>query len=202
MRHLTALGAALIVCAAAVAEPPMVTSFRAQKNGDTVFFTVKFAAPPHVAGEPPPRLVPQDEAARTVVHLGRNELSFAGKWSPTAETASFRLLYAVQAPGRNLVTVEAPILLNRSDANPDNGDLKKLWAGGQMAEFARWQKQTPDFNFYPLARLMLARKYGMPLLKDLTDTQPTKEAAHRLMFETHTGGAAVAESLQIHRLLA
>src|SRR5712664_3780189 len=128
MRHLTALGAALTLCAAATAEPLSVKAFLTQKVGDAVFFRVEFAAPPHVADDPPPRLVPQDGAARTVVRDGLSGLAFAGRWSPSAERAAFQLIYTMREPGRMPVAVELPVTLTRSDAQTGKGDLKTTWA--------------------------------------------------------------------------
>src|SRR5262245_34383534 len=201
MRHLTALGAALAVCAAAAAEPVAVKSFVTQTVGDALYFRVEFSAPANLADDPPPRLVPQDAATRVVVRDGLSDLKFVGKWSPMAERAAFQLIYTVREPGRPPGTVEAPVTLARADAASDKVDLRKAWAEAQMVEFARLRKRAPEFNFYPFAQLLLARKYGLTVPANITESQPSKDAAHRQMFETYAGGAAVAESLQLHRLL-
>jgi hypothetical protein len=97
--------------------------------------------------------------------------------------------------------VEELLTLKRADAQRGTLDLRRNWAIGQMDEFTVLQKQAPESTFYPLGRLLLARKYGLAEPKDLTEGQPAKETAQRLIFETHAGGAAVAESLQLRRLL-
>src|SRR5262249_49797924 len=143
--------------------PHPARSFEHQKTDDAIYFRVEFAAPPHVADEPAPRLVPQDSATRTVVRVFPGGLAFAGKWSPSAESAKFQLIYTAREPGRMPVAVESSVALDLSNSVTFNGDLKRQWALGQMAEFARLRKQAPDFNFYSLAQLLLARKYELPV---------------------------------------
>ncbi|MFL5340269.1 MAG: hypothetical protein ACJ8F7_08960 [Gemmataceae bacterium] len=196
MRLPLALCAALLCAPLLAAEPPAVTAFQTQARADGQYFRIEFTGP---ALSTSARLVPQDDSARAVVPV--SALTFAGKWRPGVEAASFRLLYTTQEPGRRPETAEIPVTLKRTDARPTDADLATAWAKAQLAEFAALGKQAPEFTFYSFAQLLLARKYGLALPAGLTAGLPTREAAHRQLFETHTGGAAVAESLQLHRLM-
>ncbi|HEV3144131.1 MAG TPA: hypothetical protein VGZ47_09630 [Gemmataceae bacterium] len=199
MRYPCALISFLAVSWIALAEPPAVNEFKLKKSGNTTYFHVQFGMPAGFVAEPPPRLVPQDENTRTVVPA-RWEMSFAGQWAGEATNTSLRLFYSVRN-AEGITSKEEVVTLRRADADQVGYDLRRDWAKAQMAEFAVLQKQAPECSFYPLARVLLARKYDLPEPHDLSTGQPTAEAAHRQIFETHTGGAAVAESLQLHRLL-
>lgn len=86
---------------------------------------------------------------------------------------------------------------------PSGNDLEGLWAVGQAQHFAVLEAQAPEFGFFSFAREATGRKYGVPspaifgggqafTRRDFLDTQ---------LYETTTGAAAIAESLQLHRLL-
>jgi len=199
MRYPCALICFLTLSGVALAEPPAVKSFTMQKSGGTTYFRVQFAMPQGLVANPAPRLAPQDDHARTVVASGA-EMAFVGQWADDASSADFQLAFAF-GQGDRITSKQEPVVLKRADAQQANQELRSEWAKAQLMEFAGLQKQAPDSNFYALARWLLARNYGLAHPGDLTVGQPTAEAAHRQIFETHTGGAAVAESLQLHRLL-
>jgi hypothetical protein len=80
-------------------------------------------------------------------------------------------------------------------------DLEGLWASAQAGEFARLEALTHDFGFYGFAREATARKYGVaapPLPKPAGSPAPKVDAQ---LYELTTGAAAIAESLQLQRML-
>jgi hypothetical protein len=81
-------------------------------------------------------------------------------------------------------------------------DLPGLWALGQATRFAVLEAMTPDFGYYPFAREATARKYGVPAPSIASGwLASSREWLDRQMYETTTGAAAIAESLQLHRML-
>jgi hypothetical protein len=85
---------------------------------------------------------------------------------------------------------------------PSRDDLERLWAAGQAAQFAVLQAQAPEFGFYSFAREATGRKYGVPVRTIGASFTSNRELVHRELYETTTGAAAIAESLQLQRLLS
>src|SRR5205085_523977 len=77
-------------------------------------------------------------------------------------------------------------------------DLRGHWAMYQAAHFAALETQVLDFNFYSFAREATSRKYGV--LASPWVQRQLVDPEHRL-YEITTGADAVAETLQLHRLL-
>src|SRR5207244_2579069 len=113
----------------------------------------------------------------------------------------------VRSPGMAETTVEVDFAKARAvpvpKVDPDDqhihrDDLRSLWALHQGAHFAVLETQVLDFNFYSFAREATGRKYGVTapawVKRELEDPE------HRL-YEITTGADAVAETLQLHRLL-
>jgi hypothetical protein len=80
--------------------------------------------------------------------------------------------------------------------SPD--DLRGHWALYQGSHFAALETQVLDFNFYSFAREATSRKYGV--LATPWVRRQLADPEHRL-YEITTGADAVAETLQLHRLL-
>jgi hypothetical protein len=172
-----------------------------------------------------PQLVPTDGKTRAVYYRyksGQPQLSFFGQ-TLTDGKAAFVLQYPleetsgkdkltlaelVRSPGMAEVPLEVdfatarkvpiPPAADPSDLHVSLDDLRGLWALHQAAHFAVLETQVLDFNFYSFAREATSRKYGVlgsPWVKrQLADPE------HRL-YEITTGADAVAETLQLHRLL-
>jgi hypothetical protein len=154
-------------------------------------------------------------------------LEFFGKLTGNGQ-AKFLLLYpsekeiarprtkegATRSP-RQLAWNEATVTLNFDTAKavavpesagqrtpnqpPGTDDLEGLWAMGQATFFALMEAQTPEFGFYPFAREATNRKYSV----QAPSFGPAFFRRHEVgqLYETTTGAAAVAESLQMQRLL-
>lgn len=90
----------------------------------------------------------------------------------------------------------------RQDQPPSSADLEGQWALAQATCFAALEAQASDFGFYSFAREATARKYGVraPGLQNRA-WNTNRELLDRQLFETTTGTAAIAESLQLHRML-
>jgi hypothetical protein len=90
---------------------------------------------------------------------------------------------------------------------PVRDDLEGLWAVAQMEEFGHLQNEVSEFGFYRFAIQAAGRKYQIPLGPELGQRfEPLRGPRvdglfdHQL-YETTTGATAVAESLQLHRML-
>ena len=172
-----------------------------------------------------PHLIPADGKTRTVYYRYKSaqpHLSFIGQ-TLTAGKARFVLQYPLgETPGKDKLTlaelvrspgmaevplevdfatarkVPLPPAADPTDLHISLDDLRGLWALYQAAHFAVLETQVLDFNFYSFAREATSRKYGVlgsPWVKrQLADPE------HRL-YEITTGADAIAETLQIHRLL-
>jgi hypothetical protein len=172
-----------------------------------------------------PQLVPTDGKTRAIYYrykAAQPSLSFFGQ-TQTDGKAKFVLLYPlaeesgkdrlslaelVRSPGMAEVPLQIdfatakkvplPVAANPSDLHISLDDLRSLWALHQAAHFAVLETQVLDFNFYSFAREATSRKYGVlgsPWVKrQLVDPE------HRL-YEISTGADAIAETLQLHRLL-
>lgn len=85
---------------------------------------------------------------------------------------------------------------------PVADDLEGLWADAQVDAFARLNAQVIDFSFYSFAAEATARKYGVPA-RGIADAMPGRlgnPEFGRELYETTTGAAAIAESLQLRRM--
>jgi hypothetical protein len=171
-----------------------------------------------------PRLVPQDEKTRCVYYRPRSSqpwLSFCGQVRgggkarllllyPLAEQAlpkTTPLAELVRTPGMAEVAVKLdfdkahaiPVpKLDSQDQHIHRDDLRSYWALHQAAHFAVLETQVLDFNFYSFAREATGRKYNV--VAPAWVRRQTADAEHRL-YEITTGADAVAETLQLHRLL-
>jgi hypothetical protein len=99
--------------------------------------------------------------------------------------------------------VAAKELKREPAAPPRRDDLEGLWASAQAAQFAVLEALTPECSFYGYARTGTGRKYGVasPSLGDPGRTGGVRIRDHQQLYETTTGSAAIAESLQTERLL-
>lgn len=171
-----------------------------------------------------PRLVPQDEKTRCVYFRQRASqpwLSFCGQVTgngkarllllyPLAEQAPPKLpplAELVQMPGMVQAAVEldfdkahvVPVpKVDPEDQHLNRDDLRGYWALHQAAHFAVLETQVLEFNFYSFAREATGRKYNV--VAPAWVRRQTVDAEHRL-YEITTGADAVAETLQLHRLL-
>jgi hypothetical protein len=171
-----------------------------------------------------PRLVPQDDKARAVYYrhrLTQPGLNFCGQATGDGK-AKFTLLYPlteaepakdlsladlVRSPGMAEVPVEVDfgkaVAVPVPKADPDDqhlnrDDLRGSWALHQAAYFAVLETQVIDFPFYGFAREATGRKYGV--VSPAWVKKSIGDAEHRL-YEITTGADAIAETLQLHRLL-
>jgi hypothetical protein len=171
-----------------------------------------------------PRLVPRDAKTRSVYYRQRSSqpwLSFCGQLRGSGK-AGFLLLYplAEQAPQKSLplaelvrtpgmaeVAVEldfdsahsVPVpKVDPQDQHIHRDDLRSHWALHQAAHFAMLETQVLDFIFYSFAREATGRKYNV--VAPAWVRRQTADAEHRL-YEITTGADAIAETLQLHRLL-
>jgi hypothetical protein len=171
-----------------------------------------------------PRLVPQDHKTRAVCYRHKATqpgLSFCGQVTgvgkanflliyPTQETPSDKplsLAEMVRSPGTAEVPVELDFRKARvvpvpqvdpEDQHIHRDDLRSLWALHQGAHFAVLETQVLDFPFYSFAREATGRKYGV--VAPAWVKRPLSDPEHRL-YEITTGADALAETLQLHRLL-
>lgn len=171
-----------------------------------------------------PRLLPQDEKTRTVYYRHRPTqpgLSFCGRVMGGGK-ARFLLLYPQpeQAPRKMLSlaqlvrgpdtaetaveldfdkarTVPLPVM-DPDDQHVHRDDLRGYWAFHEAAHFAVLETQVVDFNFYSFAREATGRKYNV--MAPAWVRRQTASPEHRL-YEITTGADAVAETLQLHRML-
>jgi hypothetical protein len=171
-----------------------------------------------------PRLVPQDEKTRCVYFRQRSSqpwLSFCGQVTGGGKT-KLLLLYPladqappkppplaelVRTPGMVEVAVEldfdkahaVPVpKIDPEDQHLNRDDLRSYWALHQAAHFAVLETQVLEFNFYSFAREATGRKYNV--VAPAWVRRQMGDAEHRL-YEITTGADAVAETLQLHRLL-
>jgi hypothetical protein len=91
---------------------------------------------------------------------------------------------------------------------PVRDDLEGLWAAAQIDEFGRLQNEVSEFGFYSFATQAAARKYRVPVRAEVgwnrgqkNWSNPRYPVMNRELYETTTGAAAVAESLQLQRML-
>lgn len=176
---------------------------RFHRNRDGLYFEVTLPAPPNLARDHTPRLVPQDEAARCVVPIAAPDgrVAFAGKWAGTADQATFLVLLPCRR-GDGVAWTEDVITLQRANARlAEDPKIVNHWADGQMAEFRALAALAPDFSFYDLAQVLTFRRYGAPLAADFGRKPSAAANAQRQLFETYAGGAAVGESLQLGRVM-
>jgi hypothetical protein len=171
-----------------------------------------------------PRLLPQDDKTRAVYYRHRPTqpgLSFCGQLTGDSK-AKFVLLYPlaetepakplaladlVRSPGMAELTVEldfakaAAVPLPKIDAEDQHlnrKDLRGYWALHQAAHFAVLETQVIDFPFYSFGREATGRKYG--IVSPAWVKRQVSDAEHRL-YEITTGADAIAETLQLHRML-
>ena len=171
-----------------------------------------------------PRLVPQDGKTRAVFYRHRPTqpgLSFCGQVTGGGR-ATFLLLYPlpeavspkelpladlVRSPGMAEIAVELDfgkarvVPVPKTDADDQHihrDDLRSLWALHQGAHLAVLETQVLDFNFYSFAREAAGRKYGVTAPARVK--RQVDDPEHRL-YEITTGADALAETLQLHRLL-
>jgi hypothetical protein len=113
----------------------------------------------------------------------------------------------VQMPGMTEAAVElnfdkahaVPVpKIDPEDQHLNRDDLRSYWALHQAAHFAVLETQVLEFNFYSFARESTGRKYNV--VAPAWVRRQTADAEHRL-YEITTGADAVAETLQLHRLL-
>jgi hypothetical protein len=171
-----------------------------------------------------PRLVPQDDRTRSVYYRQRPSqpwLSFCGQVAGGGR-ARLLLLYPlteqppekppllaepVRRPSMAEPTVELDFAKARSvpvppvdpeDQHIHRDDLRAYWALHQAAHFAVLETQVLDFNFYSFARETTGRKYNVVapawVRRQTVDPEPR-------LYEITTGADAIAEALQVHRLL-
>jgi hypothetical protein len=171
-----------------------------------------------------PQLVPQDGKTRSVYYRHRPAqpgLSFCGQLTGGGK-AKFVLLYPlrekpalgplpladlVRLPGMLEVAVEVDFTTARAvpvpkfdpdDQHIHHDDLRSLWALHQGANFAVLETQVLDFNFYSFSREATGRKYGV--MAPAWVKRQMEDPEHRL-YEITTGADALAETLQLHRML-
>ena len=171
-----------------------------------------------------PRLVPQNEKTRCVYYRQRSSqpwLSFCGQVTgggkakllflyPLPEQAFQKpppLAVLVRMPGMAEAAVEldfdkanvVPVpKVDPEDQHLNRDDLRGYWALHQAAHFEVLETQVLEFNFYSFAREATGRKYNV--VAPAWVRRQTTDAEHRL-YEITTGADAVAETLQLHRLL-
>jgi hypothetical protein len=171
-----------------------------------------------------PQLVPADNKTRAVYYRykpGQPNLTFFGQalaggqarfvlLYPLAEAAAtdrLPLAELVRSPGMAAVPLEVdftkakqvPIpVIDPDDLHLSPDDLRGHWALYQASHFAVLETQVLDFNFYSFAREATSRKYRV--LANPWVKRQLADPEHRL-YEITTGADAVAETLQLHRLL-
>jgi hypothetical protein len=172
-----------------------------------------------------PRLAPQDQKTRAVYYRHRPTqpgMSFCGRLLD-GEKAPFLLLYptgeslggegptslsklvwsqgmaetAVELDFTKATMVPVP-KVDPDDQHIHRDDLRALWALHQGAHLAALEAQVLDFPFYSFAREATGRKYGV--VASAWVKRQTGDPQHRL-YEITTGADALAESLQLHRML-
>src|SRR5262249_44300588 len=80
-------------------------------------------------------------------------------------------------------------------------DLEGLWAVGQSPRFAVLAALASYRRFYSFAQEATARKYGIPGATLQTWWGGHHPFVSTQLYETTTGAAAIAESLQLERML-
>jgi hypothetical protein len=101
------------------------------------------------------------------------------------------------------VAVPADARNRKRELPPTRLDLEGLWATAQAQRFAVLESLTPDFNFYSFAREACGRKYGVAVAPrwNRGGFAPNAPRDHQRLYETTTGAAAIAESLQLERMI-
>jgi hypothetical protein len=164
----------------------------------------------------------------TVTTAPVRDLEFIGKCNG-ATKAKFRLIYAIEKTDTSPKSenrrgkayhydgVEIPVELeldkaqktaapavarDRKPSQPPNvDDLEGLWASAQATRFGILEALSPEFSFYSYAREATSRKYHVPDVWLGQENRVGSRMEHERLYETTTGAAAVAESLQLERML-
>jgi hypothetical protein len=185
------------------------------------------ARPPAAPRQP----VPVDGIEFTGRLHGKGEVPFVLLYTAERRTPRLGRLGAALLRGQPRVDwIEAPVALDFGKARkvappaedrkgqwPVRDDLEGLWAVAQIDEFGRLQTEVSEFGFYGFAIQAAGRKYHVPVRPELAwsrGTMPMWErggmpgrppSRHALidneLYETTTGATAVAESLQLRRML-
>ncbi len=121
---------------------------------------------------------------------------------PTRPRAAVPSLQEIPAP-------LAPGEVQSGPQSPVRDDLEGLWAAAQADHMAMLAGQVTDFGFYSFASAATARKYGVgnpePAARFSRDRfgrfDGGPDMLDRELYETTTGATAVAESLQLRRML-
>jgi hypothetical protein len=209
------------------AEPPRVLELRTQAVEGVTYFHVRLEQPadlrlPAFDTHRPfsesdrrkfaslPRLVPQDAATRAVYYRHKPtqpSLSFRGQTAGGGK-ARLLLLYPTDAQNETIASLleldftkaQAVAIppANAEDQHLHRDDLRSHWGLYQAAHFAVLETQVLDFSFYSFAREATGRKYGV--VAPAWVKREIGEPQHRL-YEITTGADAIAETLQLHRLL-
>jgi hypothetical protein len=121
--------------------------------------------------------------------------------APELETLDWAEV-AVTLDFRDAEQVPAPAAERRAGDDPSPKDLEAVWAGAQARYFVEQAARTRDSGFYSFAAEATARKYRVPSERPPAQRHATDAArAHRQLYETTTGAAAITESLAMRRLL-
>jgi len=90
---------------------------------------------------------------------------------------------------------------------PVRDDLEGLWAVAQVDQFVDFDNEVREFGFYAFAASAAARKYGVFGPNDMSrmgrrfgGPGGRGRLIDRELYETTTGAAAIAESLQLRRM--
>jgi hypothetical protein len=155
-----------------------------------------------------------------LIHFPKDTLRFVGRWRGQgkarfllgypAETKKGKDSAAPQPEWKTLsLTIDFATARNvprarkgRRHRRPLKNDLRRLWAIGQAARFAVLEAQAPDCGFYTFARLATRRKYHVRAWPLVRQRNEPVTSDHRQLYEMTTGATAVAESLQLRRLLS
>ena len=100
------------------------------------------------------------------------------------------------------VAVPVEAARRKPDQPPAADDLRGLWASGQAACFALLEALSPDFGFYGFAREATGRKYRVPApALPRPPGAAGRPALDSQLYEMTTGATAIADSLQLKRML-
>lgn len=114
-------------------------------------------------------------------------------WAEVALTLDLTAAQNVAPPGRTEK--------RKPEQAVSRDDLEGIWAVGQSQRFAVLQALAPESGFYSFAQEASARKYGIPASTLRTWPGGRRTFVSTQLYETTTGAAAIAESLQLERLL-
>jgi hypothetical protein len=160
-------------------------------------------------------LVYPSEGRRLGRLLGRDRGNAPAHWRETTITLDFSTAQKVAVPKeagqRKEKPAEKPARNQPSPTPPPpvRDDLEGLWAVAQADQFARLQQSTPDFGFYSFAAQTIGRKHHVAVpwtnpagwMQGVPGGQPGGHLMDSRLYETTTGAAAIAESLQLERML-